>query len=286
MWLLIKLVGQRLPTGEIVFFRSLFALLPLAVYLGRRGELGGALRTQRLSGHFFRSGIGVVSMALNFAGLALLPLADVTAIFYAAPIFVVILAALLLHETVQPYRWAAVFVGFLGVLVATAPHLQFAADAHRTSLGAALSLGGALAGAIAMVQIRTLTSTERTGSIVLYFTLFSTLFGLLSLPLGSALGMPWICPARSDLPLLVGIGVLGGSGQILLTESYRLADASLVACFEYCSMLFAVALGYAVFGETPSLATVAGAAIVCSATLFAFCRERWTKPQLRGVRKG
>ncbi|MFN8830015.1 MAG: DMT family transporter [Labrys sp. (in: a-proteobacteria)] len=282
MGLLIKLVGERFPTGEIVFFRSAFALIPLSIYLAWRHDLRRAFRTSRLSGHLLRSSIGVLAMSLNFAGIALLPLADATAIFYAAPIFVVVFAAILLKERVRAYRWSAVIVGFIGVLLTLTPHLSGEAFGSRTSIGALTTLAAATFAAVAMIQVRRLTETESTGSIVLYFTLFSTLFGFLSLFVGPLIGMPWALPSALDLLILCGIGILGGIAQILLTQSYRFGDASLIAPFEYSSMLFALGLGYFVFGDVPAPLVIVGAVIIIGAGLFVIYRER----QLGLVREG
>ena len=274
MGLCIKLVGQQFPTGEVVFFRSAFALLPLAIYLAVLGDLPGAFRTKRLSGHLVRGSVGVAAMSLNFAGIALLPLADATAIFYATPIFVVVYAAILLKERVRAYRWSAVIIGFCGVLLTLYPHVGQGGAGSGQALGAMLTLGAAVIAAMAMIQVRRLTDTESTGSIVLYFTLSSTVFGLFSLPLGPLIGMPWVWPTGMELLILVTIGVLGGIAQIFLTQSYRLGDASLIAPFEYSSMLFALTLGYLVFGDVPQPLVLLGAAIVIGAGIFVILRER------------
>jgi drug/metabolite transporter (DMT)-like permease len=269
MGALIKLVGESFPTGEIVAFRSLFALVPLLVFLWWQNELRPALRTSRRSGHLVRAGVGALAMFLNFAGIARLPLADATAIFYAAPIFTVVLAALILKETVRVYRWSAVAFGFLGVMLTLLPHLGEGGSAtSENTLGAVASLLAAVVAAFAMIQVRRLTETEATGSIVLYFSLFSTLFGLATLPFG------WAWPTMGEGAILIAIGILGGIAQICLTQSYRLGDASLIAPFEYSSLLFALALGYLVFGDLPSLLVLLGAAIIMAAGIFVILRER------------
>lgn len=266
---LIKLIGPAYPTGEVVAFRSVFALVPLLVFLAWQGELRGALRTERPIGHVLRGGVGVIAMYLSFAGIARLPLADATAIYYAAPIFTVVLAVVLLKERVRAYRWSAVVLGFLGVVLTLIPHLgEDAPDGAQQTLGAMLTLGAAIVAAFAMIQVRRLTETEATGSIVLYFTLVSAAIGLMTLPLG------WVLPTPREFAILTAIGVLGGIAQICLTRSYRLGDASLIAPFEYASMLFALALGYAAFGEVPEPLVLLGAGIVMAAGLFVILRER------------
>ena len=269
MGALIKQVGSNYPTGQVVAFRSLFALIPLVIFLRWEGELGTALKSDRVVGHFLRGGIGVIAMFLNFAGIARLPLADATAIFYAAPIFTVALAALLLRETVRLYRWTAVGVGFFGVILTLLPHLGEGATGGSTqAAGAIYALAAACVAGFAMIQVRRLTETEATGSIVLYFTLFSTLFGFLTLPFG------WVWPSSVEYLILVGIGVLGGMAQICMTQSYRLGDASLIAPFEYSSMLFALVIGYFCFGDVPSVLVVIGAAIILGAGIYVILRER------------
>jgi drug/metabolite transporter (DMT)-like permease len=266
---LIKEIGPRYPTGEVVAFRSVFALIPLVPFLAWQGALRSALKTSRPLGHVLRGGVGVVAMYLNFAGIARLPLADATAIFYAAPIFTVVLAALILRERVRIYRWSAVAVGFLGVVLTLLPHLgEGGTNDAQQALGAALSLTAAIVAAFAMIQVRRLTETEPTGSIVLYFTLVSAGIGLATLPFG------WLMPTSRELVILVAIGILGGIAQICLTQSYRLGDASLIAPFEYASILFALLIGYLAFGEVPVPLVLAGAAIVVAAGIFVVLRER------------
>jgi drug/metabolite transporter (DMT)-like permease len=269
MNVLIKELGPTYPTGEVVAFRSIFALVPLVPFLAWQGQLRSALRTDRPLGHVLRGGVGVVAMYLNFAGIARLPLADATAIFYAAPIFTVVLAAVILRETVRVYRWSAVAIGFGGVILTLLPHLgEGGTGDAQQAVGAMLSLSAAIVAAFAMIQVRRLTETEPTGSIVLYFSLVSAVIGLATLPLG------WLMPSPREFVILVAIGGLGGIAQICLTQSYRLGDASLIAPFEYASILFAIFLGYVVFDEVPVPLVLTGAAIVIAAGVFVVLRER------------
>ena len=171
----------------------------------------------------------------GFVALSYLPLPDAVAIGYTAPLMVVVLAALVLKETVRIYRWTAVAVGFVGVLIMLAPHLAAGAAASGLGAGpargAAFALVGALCAAAATIQIRQLTATEKTGAIVFYFQALTTLLGLATWALG------WNLPNGADGLLLVVVGILGGIGQILLTQSYRYADTSLIAPFEYTTMV-------------------------------------------------
>ncbi|RVU18042.1 DMT family transporter [Methylobacterium oryzihabitans] len=264
----VKSLADRYPTGEIVFFRSFFAILPLLVWLGWQGPILAAVRTRNLRGHLLRSIIGACGMFAGFAALSFLPLSDAVAIGYASPLLVVVLAAIVLRERVQGYRWAGVIVGFLGVLIMLAPHLQFGGAGFASSTGALFSCLGAVCAAAATIQVRKLTGTERTGAIVLYFFLFTSLLGLATLALG------WRMPDLGDFSLFVLVGILGGIGQILLTESYRYGDASLVAPFEYTTMLWSLLLGWFVFGQLPQPAVAVGGCIVAAAGVFVVWRER------------
>jgi drug/metabolite transporter (DMT)-like permease len=267
----IKHVSAAYPTGEIVFFRSAFAIVPLVAWLAWRGDLVGSVRTSNLRGHLLRGIISSCGMFAGFLALAYLPLSDAIAIGYASPLIVVVLAALILKETVRAYRWTAVVVGFVGVLIMLMPHLGGGALAGGLAGGPAIgtlfALLGALCAAAATIQVRRLLKTERTGAIVLYFSLLTTFLGLVTIVLG------WRVPSADDAALLVVIGILGGIGQILLTQSFRYADASLVAPFEYTTMIWAFLIGWFVFGQAPQQAVVIGALIVALAGLFVLWRE-------------
>lgn len=268
----VKLVSARYPVGELIFCRSFFALIPLLIWLWWREELPSALRTTNLKGHLRRGVVGSMGMFCGFSALALLPLPDAVAIGYAAPLIVVILAAVVLKEQVRMYRWSAVVVGFMGVLIMLSPHFDPAGLARGfqpgPTLGACLALLGACCSAGATIEIRRLTSTEMTGAIVFYFMILTTILGLMTAVFG------WQMPDGKDALLLVTIGILGGLGQILMTQSYRYADASLIAPFEYTTMIWAVAVGWLLFGELPVMAIVIGSAIVILAGIFVIWREQ------------
>ena len=266
----IKLVSEHYPVGQLIFFRSAFALVPLLIWLAWSDHMINAVRTHNLKGHLLRSIIGVTGMFCGFAALSYLPLSDAVAIGYAAPLIVVVLAALLLKETVRAYRWSAVGIGFVGVILMLTPQFGVTdaapADDNR-ALGATFAIFAALCTAGATIQVRRLTATERTGAIVFYFSIFSTLIGLATIIFG------WNMPDLADLGILVVIGILGGIGQILLTQSYRYGDASLIAPFEYTTMIWALLLGWFVFGDWPQAIVLAGAAIVIAAGIFVIWRE-------------
>ncbi|MCE6968873.1 DMT family transporter [Cereibacter sphaeroides] len=267
---LIKVTADRVPAGEAVFFRSFFAMPVILVWLVWRRELRVGLRPVNPMGHVWRGLVGTLAMGLGFAGLAYLPLPEVTALGYAAPLLTVIFAAMFLGEEVRAFRISAVALGLAGVLIVLSPRLTVLSGGigHREAFGAMLVLGGAVFAGLAQVFIRKLVTTEATAAIVFYFSLTATLLSFVTLPFG------WVRPTPAEAALLVGAGVLGGIAQILLTSSYRHADASLVAPFEYASMLFALAIGYAVFGETPTLVMLGGASLVVAAGILIIWRER------------
>ncbi len=272
--------------SEVVFFRSAFALIPVMIWLTLRGDFPRGLRTNRLGGHLVRSLAGIGSMFCMFGAFALLPLADATALGYAAPLIITLMAAYFLGETMTGLRWCAVVLGFTGVVVMLWEHLgPSAPDAQaRSVLGAAMALAGAFLVSIAMVQTRRLTRTEDTGAITFYFQSSTTIasgavlaaaaFWPSAWPLGSLMAsQAWTTPALMDWAPLIAIGLLGGIGQIFMTQGYRYADASILAVFDYSSLLFAIVIGYLAFSDTPSGQTLFGAAIVICAGLAVVWQE-------------
>lgn len=268
----VKLVAERYPIGEVVFFRSAFALVPLLAWLSWRGDLINAVRTDDLKGHLLRGIISTSGMFAGFIALSYLPLSDAVAIGYASPLITVVLAALILKETVRAYRWSAVVVGFVGVIIMLLPHLNGSIVAQGLAggagVGALFALFAACCSAGATIQIRRLMVRERTGAIVFYFSLLTTFMGLMTIVLG------WRMPDLADAVLLVVIGILGGIGQILLTLSYRHADTSVIAPFEYTTMLWAVLIGWFAFSQLPQATVAAGGLIVAAAGCFVLWRER------------
>jgi drug/metabolite transporter (DMT)-like permease len=277
---LVRLLGTRYPIGEVVFYRSAFAIVPVMAVYAWRGELAAIVRTERPFGQAGRGAISIVGMFCNFGALARLPLVEANAISFTSPLFSVALAAFVLKERVRIYRWSAVIIGFIGVLVVLSPHLSgdeltFAAASATTVAGLVYALTGALANAGTVIQTRRLAQSETTSSIVFYFSLSCALAGLVTWPFG------WVSPTGAEFAVLIGIGVLGGIAHIFLTESYRYASASVVAPFDYTAMIWALILGYALFGETPTIMIVIGSLIICTAGLFVIWRER----QLAASRK-
>ena len=269
---LVRQLGEVAPVGQMVFFRSAFAIVPVVVIYALRGELMSAVRTSRPLGQLGRGTLSTFGMFTNFGALTRLPLADVTAISFASPLITVALAALILKERVRIYRWSAVIVGFLGVIVMLVPHVEpghyAAIGAATAAFGSTLAVASAISNAGTVIQTRRLTQSETTSCIVFYFSLICAIAGALTLPFA------WHTPTSSELMKLIALGLLGGLAHIFLTESYRFAAASVVAPFDYTSMLWALLLGYWLFGELPAPLVYVGATIVAGAGLFVIWRER------------
>jgi drug/metabolite transporter (DMT)-like permease len=266
---LIKLVSDRYPIGEITFCRSFFALIPVFIWVASRREFPRVFYTQRFGGHVLRSTGGTIAMFCGFTALSLLPIADATAIGYASPLMTVIFAVFLLGERVRIYRWSAVIIGLCGVLVILTDYVvPGAAEAnHRSTLGATFAIAGAIAGALAATQTRVLTRVENVATIVVYFSSFTAIVSLATMPFG------WVMPDPLDALFLVMAGIFGGIGQVLLTQCYRFGDASVIAPFDYTSMVWALIASFFVFGVWPTHTVLLGAAIVISAGLFVIYRE-------------
>ncbi len=268
---IIKSFADRIPAGETVFFRSFFAIPVIVGWLALSGELRTGLRTANPMGHFFRGFAGTGAMGFSFAALAFLPFPEVTAIGYAGPLLTVVFAAMFLGEQVRAFRISAVVLGMVGVLIVLSPRLTVGtggAVEATAALGAVLMLTSAVFAALAQVFVRKLVQVEPTSAVVFWFSLTGSVLALATLPLG------WVWPSPADAALLVGCGILGGFGQIFLTSSYRYADASVVAPFDYASMLFAVAIGYWAFGEVPTAPTLIGAVLIVAAGILIIWRER------------
>ncbi|WP_435310354.1 DMT family transporter [Primorskyibacter sedentarius] len=267
---LIKASSSEVPSFQAVFFRSFFALPVIVIWLAARKELSTGLRTRSPAAHFWRGIIGTSAMACGFAALGLLPLPEVTAIGFASPLITVLLAAVLLGEKVRSFRLGAVGIGLFGVLVILWPRLSLSPDEMNEAamLGVVLVLASAALRSLAQIHIRRMVQLEQTSAVVFYFSLTATLLSLFTIPFG------WVMPSGPVLFMLICAGLIGGVGQIFLTSSYRFAEASVLAPFEYASMLYALVFGYVLFGEVPTGIMMIGVFIVTLAGALIIWRER------------
>lgn len=264
--------ASEVPVGEIVFFRSLFALVPIFIYLGYKGQIKSAFITKRPLGHFMRGLIGATSMAMGFYAITVLPLPESTTINYATPLILVIFSAVFLHEHVRAYRWTAVIIGLIGVIIIMWPNLTVFTSGNAVmgpaTIGAIVAFAACFLTAFAMMTVRNLTRTEPSATIVIYFSLSCTLLALLSFPFG------WIVPSFQSTLLLIVAGIFGGVAQIAMTESYRHAEVSTLAPFDYSSMILSIIIGYFFFEEVPTVEVIIGGSVVVMAGLFIIYRER------------
>jgi drug/metabolite transporter (DMT)-like permease len=270
MTLCVKLLGQEIPSGQTIFVRGIISAVVLA-FIAWRTEGLHLLKTRNWGTHALRSLSGTISMFCLFAAVTMIPLADVTAITFTAPMFLTVLAMLFLGERIHRFRWAALGFGFLGVLIMIGPHLSFA---EGTSLGAMAALGNAIFSAIAMVFLRSMSGREHAITITFYFSLTFLACAALTALQG------WPMPTSTQWLLIVSAGLFGVFGQLLMTYSYRYAEASAIAPLDYSNMIMAVIVGYVFFAEIPSLSVWIGAPLVVGAGLIILWREYYLKKQL------
>ena len=259
---IVKFCAERgVPVLEIIFFRNAFAFIPVLLYIWKTTGFG-VLRTRRPGAHLVRSAVGLTGMVCGFTAVSLLPLTQSTAISFSAPLFMVALSALILKEPVGLHRWAAVAVGFAGVLIMVHPDPR-----QFVGVGVLFAIAAAVGSAGAMIAIREISRTEPGPTIVFYFTLAGAAVGLASLPFG------WVMPSPGVLGLLIAAGLIGGTGQLLLTEAIRRAPIAVVAPFDYTQLVWAGLIGFLVWGETPAMLTLIGAMVVAASSTYILWRE-------------
>ena len=265
MDVLVKVTGEY-ALGEILFFRSLFGLIPI-FFLIPKNRLKNFYKTQKISLHFYRSLFGTISMAAIFIALRNLALAETVAMTFAGPIFVTLFSIFFLSEKVRLTRWSAVVIGFIGVIFISRPGFETANIFYIFPIIFCLGF------AAVCILIRKLTLCgESVWLIAFYFTLVSGLGGLATLPFGG-----WLIPTKIDFILLVLIGIFGSVANLLLTQSYKLAEVSLTTPLKYLALVYAIAFGFFIFQEIPSSYTILGATLVVISSLVIFTRERQLK---------
>ncbi|WP_424832249.1 DMT family transporter [Ruegeria sp.] len=264
---LVKALSEDFPSGELVFFRSLFAIPVIIAWLIWRGELAQGFVVQKPMGHFWRGLMGTSAMGLTFTGLSLLPLPEVTAIGYATPIFTLILAAVMLGERIRMIRIGAVVLGLLGVLIMIWPRLGSTQMEMTATIGALCVLCATMARAFVQIHIRQLVKVDHPAAIAFYFSVTATLLSALTAFWG------WTMPTLNQALILITMGLVGGVAQILVTSAYRFGQASMLAPYDYTSMLFAIVIGYVWFDELPTIAILIGAALVIAGNIVVIWRE-------------
>lgn len=261
MALCVKKASVDAPVGQIVFWRSSIALLPIILYLIWLKAFPVALKTQNWKGHLERSLYGCLAMFLSFVSLAYLPLSLAAALGFLAPLLAIPLAAFFLSERPSFYLISMVFIGFLGVLVILYPSIESPELTRTTLLGCIAGLAMAMTTAFAKVKIKQLTQTEHAGSIAFYFALTCSLLGLLTSVFGWA-------PLKMDVLIwLVGAGLFGGAAHVVMTEAIARTSVSTLAVFEYTAIFWALGLDYSFFGGLPDPVTLIGVFIIVFAGL-------------------
>ena len=259
--------SEAYPLGQVLFFRGFFGVI-LYFIIMPRDRIKNFYLTKRPGLHFLRCMSGLIALVAIFIALRNLPLATVVSISFAAPIFTTIFSIFLLSEKVGIFRWIAVLVGFIGILIITEPGFSSFNIYFIYPIIFCLGLS------YVAIAIRQLSTTEPVWLISLYFSIAITLVSLVTLPYG------WVMPNFGDLLLLMLIGVFGGVANLWLGQSYKLAEVSLVSPLKYLALVFAIAFGYFIWDEIPSFKTLLGAALVIISSIIIFRREIYLKKQV------
>jgi len=265
MDILIK-VTDEYDVGQIMFFRALFGLIPI-FFLIPKNRIKNFYKTKNIKLHFFRSFFGAIAMAAIFIGLRNLQLAEVTALAFSGPLWVVLFSMFFLSEKIRLKRWIAVGLGFIGVIIISKPGFDNLNFYYIYPMIFCIGFAGV------SILIRKLTlAGESVWLIAFYFSLVSGLGGLLTIPLGL-----WKMPNTYDFILLILIGLLGGIANLLLTQSYKLAEVTLTTPLKYLSLVIAIIFGFYFFEEIPSIHTLSGAALIVVSSAIIFIRENQLK---------
>ena len=256
--------SDNYPIGEVIFFRGFFGLIPIFLLIPRE-RLRNFYQTKRHKLHFQRCLSGLIALIAIFISLRKLPLATVVSISFAAPIFITIMSIFFLNEKVGMYRWLAVLVGFIGIVIITEPGLNSFNIYYLYPIIFCIGLS------YVAIVIRRLSLTEPIWLIGFYFSFTIMMTSFLTLPYG------WIMPSLKDFILLSLVGILGGAANLLLTQSYKFSEVSLVSPLKYLSLLFAIFFGYLIWNEIPSYKTLVGASLVILSSIIIFRREIYLK---------
>ena len=255
------------PVGQVLFFRGFCGIIPI-LFLIPKDRFLDFYKTTRPFLHFKRCLSGLIALVSIFIALRNLPLATVVSISFAAPIFTTIFSIFLLNEKVGLYRWLAVLVGFIGIIVITEPGLSSLNFYYIYPIIFCLGLS------YVAIAIRKLSTTEPVWLISFFFSFSISILGLLSLFQG------WIMPNFIDLFLLSMVGILGGLANLWLSQSYKYSEVSLVTPLKYLALVFAIIFGYFIWSEVPTFKTLMGAILVIVSSLIIFRREMTLKKRL------
>ena len=263
--------SQHYPLGEVLFFRGFFGFI-FYLFIIPSDRRKNFYYTKSAGLHFIRCDFGLLALVSIFIALRNLPLATVVSISFAAPIFTTIFSIFLLREKVGIFRWLAVIIGFVGIIIITEPGLSSVNIYYIYPIIFCLGLS------YVAIAIRQLSKTEPVWLISLYFSVAITLLSLFTIPYG------WIMPSLYDLAFLSFIGFFGGVANLWLSQSYKYSEVSLVTPLKYLALVFAIFFGYLIWGEIPTIKTLMGAGLVIISSLIIFRREIYLKKQLTVAR--
>ncbi len=259
--------SEQYPLGEVLFFRGFFGIMPL-LFLIPPERFKNFYYTKRAGLHFLRCISGLIALISIFIALRSLPLATVVSITFAAPIFTTILSIIFLSEKVGFYRWLAVLVGFIGIIIISEPGFSSLNFYYIYPIIFCLGLS------YVAIAIRQLSKTEPVWLISLNFSILITLAGITTIPFG------WIMPSIKDLFLLSSVGILGGFANLWLSQSYKYSEVSLVSPLKYLALIFGIFFGYIIWNEIPTMKTLLGSSLVIISSIIIFRREILLKKQL------
>ena len=259
--------SEYYPLGQVLFFRGFFGLL-LYFLIMPKNRIKNFYYTKRAGLHFLRCLFGLIALVAIFIALRNLPLATVVSISFAAPIFTTIFSIFMLNEKVGFYRWLAVLIGFVGIIVITEPGYQSLNIYYAYPVIFCLGLS------YVAILIRKLSTTEPVWLISLNFSAAITLVSLFTIPFG------WIMPQMNDLLLLCMLGLLGGAANLWLSQSFKLSEVSLVSPLKYLALVFGIFFGYLIWDEIPTIKTLLGALLVVTSSLIILRREIYHKEKI------
>ena len=252
------------PVGQVLFFRGFFGII-FYFFIIPRERLHDFYKTKRPGLHSLRCIAGLIAIIAIFIALRKLPLATVVSISFAAPIFTTIFSIFLLSEKVGIYRWLAVLVGFIGILIITEPGISNLNIYYIFPIIFCLGLS------YVAITLRQLSTTEPVWLISLFFSIAITLLSFLTLPFG------WVMPSFNHFLILSLVGIFGGVSNLWLSQSYKYSEVSLVTPLKYLTLVFAIIFGYFIWDEIPTIKTLIGALLVIVSTLIIFRREIYKK---------
>jgi len=259
------------PLGQVLFFRGFVGALIYFLIIPRE-RIKNFYYTKRAGLHFLRCFFGLIALLSIFTALRNLPLATVVSISFAAPIFTTIFSIFFLSEKVGVYRWLAVFIGFVGIIIIAEPGLT------ELNIYYIYPIIFCLGMAYVAISIRQLSRTEPVWLISLYFSISITIVSLTTIPSG------WIVPSLSDFIILTFLGIFGGFANLWLSQSYKYSEVSLVTPLKYLGLVFAIIFGYFIWEETPTLKTLGGSILVILSSVIIFRREIFLNKQISAPR--